>query len=189
MRKRIKLLGERAVLPRTLTRFIEDSTHADRIKKVRGPLPGIASAFRCYVSICELIKAPLSPIRRKLSCDGSAYSAIHPPLGTIYRAFKRRVFPRHPAAWFTPSVRHVSKGIKKSQKQKISISELYPDSSVGQNLRSRVAMHRICASCFPRLFSFRVPPETPQLRRAHPTDDMAAVSPNPENALISANDR
>ena len=59
--RKIKLRGDRSVLPRTLMRFVEDSTQANLLKKVSGSLPGIASAFRCYLAFCELTKVPPFP--------------------------------------------------------------------------------------------------------------------------------
>ena len=59
--QKIKLLGDRSVLPRTLTRFIEDITHANLLKQVRGSLRGISSSFFCYLAFCERTKIPPFP--------------------------------------------------------------------------------------------------------------------------------
>ena len=110
-----------------------------------------------------------------------------PPFETIYHACKRRVFPRQSTAWFTPAVRHVSRGLKKSQNKSFRFSNF-----IRIQLLVRLVDHESPSREFAKAaflsppFSFRVPSETLQLRLAYSTDDLAAFSPKPGKSLISA---
>ena len=60
--QRIKLFSSGQLIPRAVARFMEENTQANLLKQVRGSLPGVASAFRCYLAFCELEKVnPLPP--------------------------------------------------------------------------------------------------------------------------------
>ena len=60
--QRIKMLRAAALTPSVLGRFVFDATSANIPKQVKGPLPSMASAFRCYASFCELRKVPCLPV-------------------------------------------------------------------------------------------------------------------------------
>ena len=44
--QRIRLIGSPAVPPREVDRYVKDANHANLLKQVKGPLPGMASASR-----------------------------------------------------------------------------------------------------------------------------------------------
>ena len=63
--RRIRIPNSPAGTPRALDRYIKDSTHANRLKQVKGSLPGMAPAFRCNTAFCKLRKvAPIPDARR-----------------------------------------------------------------------------------------------------------------------------
>ena len=59
--QKIKLLAPGVALPGAVRRFVEDIAQANLLKQVRGSLPWIASAFRRYLSFCDLPKSTPLP--------------------------------------------------------------------------------------------------------------------------------
>ena len=64
--QKIKMLKSNRVMPRQLNGFIANGTQANFLTQVRGSLPGLASAFRCYSPFCELIAKPDAPPTEEL---------------------------------------------------------------------------------------------------------------------------
>ena len=62
---RIKAPKDAALNPRVLDRFVFDATSANLLKQVKGSLPGMASAYRCYIDFCELRHFPPSQLGRR----------------------------------------------------------------------------------------------------------------------------
>ena len=94
-------------------------------------------------------------------------------------------FPRFSTTWLAPAVRHVARGLKKCQDR----SSRFPN-FIRSHLLAKIAARETAESEFAQvrflssLFSFRVPSETLQLRRASPTDDLEGFTPQLEKALI-----
>ena len=60
--QRIKILRAAALAPRAMGRFVFDAASDNLLKQVKGSLPSMASAFRCYTAFCELRMAPSLPV-------------------------------------------------------------------------------------------------------------------------------
>ena len=89
------------------------------------------------------------------------------------------------SAWLTPAVRHLAKGLKKCQDKSSKFpnfirSRLLLRLAKSETIRSDFA--QACLRSF--LFSFRVPSETPQLRRAYRNDRLTEFPPYAEKALV-----
>ena len=185
--QKIRILASGAALPRALQRFVEDVAHANLLKKVRGSLPGIAYAFRCYTDFCEVANAPSPfPLRRRLSCVGAVFSTIHPHSGTIYRAVQKACFPAAASRMVRPICPTIGQRAKKSKNRILPFSNF-------TRIQETVAIYDRespivgCArdSFLSFLVSFRVPSGAPHLRRAYSAGDLAAFSPHPDKSLIS----
>ena len=91
------------------------------LKQVRGSLPGIASAFRCYAAFCGVADFPPSGVTvlRRGSVFFNYTSTCGGYLSRLKKAF---FFTRQSTARRTPSARHVAKGVKKGAKSQFSFS-------------------------------------------------------------------
>ena len=91
--QRIEVLRPSALSPLILDRFIFGATGANLLKQVRGSLPRMASAFRCYAVFFELrhAPAPASPplfrMRMKSPPDGARLPTSPPPTGARFHTF------------------------------------------------------------------------------------------------------
>ena len=95
-------------------------------------------------------------------------------------------FPRFSTKWLTPAVRHVARGLGKCQDRSFRFSELHSEPPANQNCGPRNRSERIRPIVLLSfLFSFRVPSETLQLRRAYATDQLEGFTPQLEKALIA----
>ena len=70
--QRIKTLKAAALNPRVLDRFVFDATSANLLKQVKGSLPGMASAYRCYISFCELRNFTPFPAKEEVATQRSS---------------------------------------------------------------------------------------------------------------------
>ena len=127
--QRIKLLQSAALVPSVLDRYVKGATQANLLKQVRGSLPGISSAFRCYADFCELRKTAAFPPKGETVLQWSSMFRNTATYGNyVCHLEKCCFFLRYPTAWHTAAVRHVVKGLKMPGPQ-LSFSQLYPHPS------------------------------------------------------------
>ena len=59
--RKIAQLRAAKIRPAVISRFCEDAAQTNLLKQIRGSLPGMTSAFRCYIAFCELREFPPFP--------------------------------------------------------------------------------------------------------------------------------
>ena len=62
------------IMPSAVARYVADSTRANLLKQVGGSLPGMAYAFRCYLSLWELENAAPPPPGDEMTLRWSSVS-------------------------------------------------------------------------------------------------------------------
>ena len=184
--QRIKLLQSAALVPAVLDRYIKDATQANLLKQVRGSLPGMASAFRCYTAFCELRKTAAFPPQEETVLQWSSMFRNTATYGNyVSHLEKCCFFLRFPTTWHTQAVRHVVKGLKKCQDRSFRFHNFIRSPLLMKIIEKETPESEFAqAAMLSFLFSFRVPSETLQLQRAYYTDDIDAFTPQTEKALM-----
>ena len=151
-------LAKADALPAAIDRFCIDATHANLLKQVRGSLPSLCSALRCYVAFCEMRKiTPFPPtddtvaqwrcVRNNTSTYGNYFSHLQ----------KCRRFLKFPTSWFAPCVRHVAKGLEKCQNRIFRFRKFIRSSPLAKIVELESAKSEFgqasCLSLFPILSS------------------------------------
>ena len=187
--RKIRYLKSSAVHPLQVNRFIKDQTQANLLKQVKGSLPGMASAFRCYTSFCELKGVRPFPVREEVVTQWSSVFNNTATYGNYVTLLERCCFFLHfPTTWKSPCIRHIAKGLAKCQDKSFRFPNF-----IRSPLLLRIISHETSvngpsefaqAAFFSFLFSFRAPSETLQLKRAYATDLLDDFSPQEDKALI-----
>ena len=184
--QRIKLFPAGRLIHRAVNRFIEENAQANLLKQVSGPLPGISSAFKCYLAFCEMEKVnPLPPAEETVLRWSSVFNDTATFGNYVPHLRSACFFLRQSTDWLTPSVRHVSKGLKKSQNKSFKFANF-----IRSRLLARIIQHESSRSEFAQaafiafLFSFRVPSEALLLRRNYADDPLSLFSPQEEKAIM-----
>ena len=114
--QRVRPLGAPAVLPHEVDRFVKGAAHANLLKQAKAPLPGMASASRCYAAFCELREVAPFPVREEVALQWSSMFNNTATFGNYVSLLEKYCFFLHfPTAWKPPCVRHVAKGLGKFQ--------------------------------------------------------------------------
>ena len=168
--RKIQLLMKSDIDPLQINRLVADNVQANLLKQVRGSLPGVSSAYRCYTAFCELRKAHPFPPTEELILQWICVFNDTDTYGNYVSLLEKACFSiRFSTTWLTPAVRHAARGLKKCQDR----SFRFPNFIRGR-LLAKIAAHEtdrgeFAQACFfSFLFSFRVPSGTLQLRRAFP---------------------
>ena len=184
--QRIKLLQAAALVPSVLDRYVKDATQANLLKQVKGSLPGMSSAFRCYTAFCELRKTTAFPPHEETVIQWSSMFRNTATYGNyVSHLEKCCFFLRYPTTWYTAAVRHVVKGLKKCQDRSFRFHNFIRSPLLLKIVEKETPASEFAQAAFLSfLFSFRVPSETLQLQRDYYTDEIAAFTPQTEKALI-----
>ena len=186
--QKIKVLQASAMAPRILDRFVVDDAKANLLKQVRGPLPGMASAYRRYTAFCELRQTPPFPVSKEVVPQRISVFNNSATFGNYVSLLEKCCFfLLFPTTWLTSCVRHAVKGLKKCQDRSFRFSNF---------IRIRLMTHLIEFESMDAefaqpaflsfLFACRVPSDTLCLARSFPDDPLGAFSPQPGNPLIGA---
>ena len=184
--QRIKLFSSGQLIPKVVNRFMQENLQANLLKQVRGSLPGIASAFRCYLAFCELERAnPLPPMEETVLKWSSVFNDTATFGNYISYLQKACFFLRQPTTWLTPAVRHVAKGLAKAQNKSFKFANFIRSQLLVEIIEHESTGSEFAQAAFPSfLFSFRVPSETLQLRRNYADGPLMVFSPQEEKAII-----
>ena len=184
--RKIAQLKAAKVRPAVLSRFCEDAANTNLLKQVRGSLPGMNSAFSCYIAFCEMREFPPFPPTEDKVVLWSAVFNDNATFGNyVAHLQKCCFFLKLPTDWLTPKVSHISKGLKKSQDRSFRFHNF-----IRSPLLTKIIKHESAESEFAQaaflsfLFAFRVPSETLQLKRAYRGDRLLSFSPQSDKALI-----
>ena len=185
---KINRLASGRVMPRAVSRYVADSTQANLLKQVRGSLPGMASDFRRYLSFCELDNAaPLPPMEETVLRWSSVFNDTATYGNYVGQLQKVCFFLRQSTVWLTPAVRHVAKGLKKSQDRSFRFSNFIRSQLMVKLIEFDTPSREFPQAAFLSfLFAFRVPSETLQLRRAYSADELLVFAPQQDPALIGS---
>ena len=115
--REIQLLTKSVVTPLHVSRFVADNAQSNLLKQVRGSLPGVSSAFRCYAAFCELTKVqPPPPPKEEIISRRSIVFNNAAAFGNYVSLLEKACFfPRFSTTWLTPAARHVDRGLEKCQ--------------------------------------------------------------------------
>ena len=84
--RKIAQLKAAKIRPDALSRFFEDAANTNLPKQVSGSLPGLNSAFSCYIAFCEMREYPLFRQRMIRWPYGALSSTTTPPSATTWPA-------------------------------------------------------------------------------------------------------
>ena len=184
--QKIAQLEKSQLLPSAIERFCGDDARTNLLKQVRGSLPGLTSAFRFYTAFCELRNfTPFPPTEDKAVQRSCVFNNTATFGNYIPYMQKCCFFLNMSTDWFTPKVRHVAMGLKKSQNRSFRFSNFIRRSLLIQLLRRATVQSEFAkASFLSFLFALRVPSENLQLRMAYRGDQLLAFSPQPEKAPV-----
>ena len=183
---KIAQLRRRNLPQQKLTRFITERSQLNLLKQIKGSLPSIASAIRCYTSFCELINVrPFPPTEETViqwSCVFNDTATYRNYIGHLRSAC---FFYRLEVSWLTPAVRHIARGLAKCQNKSFRFPNFIRSALVARiidfdGFDSQFA--QVAYLSF--LFSLRVPSETLAIRRAFSDDPVSEHIPQSEKALI-----
>ena len=184
--RRIRALRRLKSTPARANRVIQENPQLNLIKQVRGSLPSINSALNCYRQFAQLRNEPPSPSTERRVLDWSAVSndtATFPQLHVS--PAEGMLLLGHLYGLVCPGCQTCREGPYHGPWQELPIYEIIRSRPplriiAHESLRSEFA-HAFLLSF---LFSFRVPSETMQLRRAYRNDRMYEFFPHPENAVL-----
>ena len=184
--QKIQLLLKSDITPLQADRFVADNLQTNLLKQVRGSLPGVSSSYRCYTAFCEWRKVQPFPPTEELILQWSCVFNDTATYGNYVSLLEKAcLFLRFSTSWSTPAVRHVARGLKKCQDRSFRFPNFIRSHLLVRILTHETARSEFAQACFfSFLFSFRVPSETLQLRRAYNTDDLEGFTPQLEKALI-----
>ena len=103
----------------------------------------------------------------------------------VCRLQKVCFFLRQSTAWLAQAVRHVAKGMKKSQGRSFRFSNFIRSQLLVKLIEFETPSSEFAQAAFLSfLFAFRAPSETLQLRRAYSTDELLVFAPQQDPAII-----
>ena len=184
--KKIAQLKAAKIRPAVISRFCEDAANTNLLKQVRGSLPGMNSAFSCYIAFCELREfPPFPPTEDKVVLWSSVFNDTATFGNYVAHLRKCCFFLKLPTDWFTDKVSHIAKGLKKSQDRSFRFHNFIRSPLLTKLIKHESAESEFAQAAFLSfLFAFRVPSETLQLKRAYRGDQLLTFSPQPDKALI-----
>ena len=185
--EKIKHLQASSIPAVKLDRFIMDSTQLNMLKQIKGSLPPMASAVRCFSAFCELRGAPTFPPSEELVVQ---WSSVFPNTPTYYNYVQHLknacIFLRLTTEWLSPAVKLIAKGLKKCQDKSFKFSNFIRSAQLLQIIEYKSMEDEFAQACMISfLFAFRVPSETLSLVRAFKSDKLTEFSPQKERALIN----
>ena len=91
--QQIKVLQASTMAPRILDRCVADAAKANLPEQVRGPLPGMASAFRRYTAFCQLRRIPPFPAAEQTALQRSSVFQQYGHLRELRFSPREMIFP------------------------------------------------------------------------------------------------
>ena len=186
--QKIKHMAKADLPPEAISRFCLDAAQANLLKQIKGSLPSVCSAFRCYIAFCELRDlTPFPPTEETVIQRSSVFKNTATYGNYVSYLQKCCFFLKYPTSWFSDVIKHIAKGLKKCQDRSFRFHNF-----IRSSLLARVIQHESVKSEFAHaaflsfLFALRVPSETLQLRRAFRGDQLLEFSPHPDKALIGS---
>ena len=184
--QKIGVLRKLKTFPARINRFIRDNSQRNLLKQIRGSLPSVVSALNCYLQFCLLQREDPFPITERRIIDWSAFFSDN---GTFYNYtlhLQKVCFSLGlSSAWLTPAVRHIAKGLKKCQDKSFKFPNFIRSRLLIRLIKSESIEAEFAQACLLSfLFSFRVPSETLELRRAFRNDRLTEFSPQKKKALM-----